>query len=193
MARPIEFERDQVLEKAMLAFWDQGYCATSMTQLVKATKLNPGSIYAAFKSKEELFLATLDHYGEASAEKISLALKASDSPLQGIRNYFRQLATTTTNPKAQQSCLLVNTILELAHRNTKVRQRVNAHFEVIESCFRSALQAAHDSGELSADKDPTEVATFLISSIWGLRVLAGTGPAPARAEAVVSQILKLLD
>lgn len=193
MARPIQFERDQVLEGAMQAFWDQGYCATSMTQLVKATKLNPGSIYAAFKSKEGLFLAALDHYGEASAEKIRRAVKQSDSPLEGIRNYFRQLATTTADPKAKRSCFLVNTVLELARQNKKVEQRVNTHFEIIESCFRSALQAARDDGELSADKDPAELATFLMSSIWGLRVLGATGPAPERADAVVSQVLKLLN
>jgi len=193
MARPVQFERDQVLEKAMQAFWDQGYCATSMAQLVKATNLNPGSIYAAFKSKEGLFLAALDHYGEASAEKIRRAVNDSDTPLEGIRCYFRKLALTTADPKAGRSCFLVNTMLELARQNETVQQRVNHHFAVIESSFRTALEAARDAGELSADKDPAALAAFLMSSIWGLRVLSGTGPAPARTDAVVSQVLKLLN
>lgn len=193
MARPIQFERDQVLESAMQAFWAQGYCATSMTHLIKATKLNPGSIYAAFRSKEGLFLAALDHYGEASAEKIKRAIRDSNSPLEGIRNYFRQLAVTTADPKASSSCFLVNTVLELARQNKNVQQRVNHHFEVIESCFREALEAARDAGELSADKNPAALASFLMSSIWGLRVLVGTGRASTRADAVVSQVLKLLN
>ena len=54
MGRPALYERDDVLEKAMHAFWDNGYNSTSMAQLVEATSLQPGSLYAAFKSKEEL-------------------------------------------------------------------------------------------------------------------------------------------
>jgi len=177
----------------MLAFWDQGYCATSITRLVKATELNPGSIYAAFNSKEGLFLAALDHYGQLSTEKIKQALRESDSPLEGIRNYFRRLAVITSDSEGERSCFLVNTILELARRNKNVRQRVNTHFEAIEYCFQTALESAQISGELSADKDPAALAAFLMSSIWGLRVLGGTGPAPGRTSAVITQVLKLLD
>jgi len=177
----------------MQAFWDQGFCATSMAQLVAATELNPGSIYAAFKSKEGLFLAALDHYGELSAGKIAQSLSESSSPLDGVRDYFRQLGESAANPTSRHSCFLVNSVLELARRSEQVQQRINCHFEAIESCFRTALEAAQNTGELSADKDTAALAAFLMSSIWGLRVLAGTGAAPARTGAVISQVLKLLD
>ncbi|MCB1752831.1 MAG: TetR/AcrR family transcriptional regulator [Gammaproteobacteria bacterium] len=177
----------------MQAFWDQGYCATSMTRLVSATKLNPGSIYAAFNSKEGLFLAALDHYGKLSTEKIRRALGESDSPLAGIRDYFKSLAGTASDSEAERSCFLVNTILELARHNKNVQLRVNAHFEAIEACFRTALETAQSTGELPAGKDPAALAAFLMSSIWGVRVLGGTGPAPGRTDAVINQVLKLLD
>ena len=38
MARPAEYDRDEVLGRAMQAFWDNGYCATSVSQLVEATR-----------------------------------------------------------------------------------------------------------------------------------------------------------
>jgi TetR/AcrR family transcriptional repressor of nem operon len=193
MARPVKFARDQVLESAMQLFWDQGFCATSMVQLVTTTELNPGSIYAAFKSKEGLFLAALDHYGELSAEKIKQALSESNSPLQGVRDYFQRLGESAADPESRRSCFLVNTVLELARRNKQLEQRINHHFEAIEYCFRTALEAARDRGELSADTDTAALAVFLMSSIWGLRVLAATGAEPARSNAVISQVLKLLD
>ena len=59
MARTIEFDRNEVLENAMNTFWKNGYSMTSVPDLVSATKLNPGSIYSSFKSKEGLFLETL--------------------------------------------------------------------------------------------------------------------------------------
>lgn len=193
MARPAQFEREEVLEKAMQAFWDHGYCATSMADLVAATELKPGSLYAAFESKESLFLAALDHYGERSVAKIARALGEAASPLEGVRGYFRQLAADAANPRAKRSCFLVNTVLELARQNKAVQKRVNRHLESIEGLFRSALEAAQASGELSPGKDPQALATFLMSNIWGLRVLGGTAPAPARTQAVVNQLLTVLD
>jgi TetR/AcrR family transcriptional repressor of nem operon len=192
MARPAQFEREEVLEKAMQAFWNHGYCATSMADLVEVTDLKPGSLYAAFQSKEDLFLAALDYYGQQSAARVGQVLAEADSPLEGIRRYFRQLAKEAADPKARRSCFLVNTVLELARRNKAVQKRVNRHLDAIETLFRRALVAAQTRGELARDKDPKALAAFLMSSIWGLRVLGGTAPAPERTRAVVKQLLQLL-
>jgi len=193
MARPAEFDRSEVLEKAMKAFWDHGYCATSMADLVAATALQPGSLYAAFRSKEDLFLATLDHYGAQSVARVEQALAQASSPLEGVRAYFRQLAAEAASPRAKRGCLLVNTVLELARQNKAVQKRVNRHLDAIEGLFRRALESAQASGELAPDKDVRSLAALLISNIWGMRVLAGTAPTPARAKSIVKQLLSLLD
>jgi TetR/AcrR family transcriptional repressor of nem operon len=192
MARPAEFERDDVLDKAMRAFWNQGFYATSIANLADLTELGSGSIYAAFQSKEGLFLATLDHYGELSLATIEQALSKSESPLDAIRAYFKKLAKEAAKPQSPSGCFLVNTVLELARLNPTVQERVNHHFAKIEALFRNALESAQTRGELASDKDPASLAAFLMVNIWGLRVLAGTGPQSARAQAVVNQILSLL-
>ncbi len=193
MARPIQFERDDVLEKAMQAFWDKGYNVTSMSDLVNVTDLRPGSIYAAFDSKEGLFLATLDHYAERSVTKIERALTETVSPLEGIRNFFRKLGRETAGQHANRSCLLVNTVLEMARQNETVQKRLNRHLGTIEALFLHALESAQTKGELSPNKDPKALAAFLMTSIWGLRVLGGTNPAPARTRSVINQLLTLLE
>lgn len=193
MARPAQFKREEVLEKAMRAFWDHGYGATSLTDLVEVTDLNPGSLYAAFESKESLFLAALDHYGERSVARVERTLAEAESPLAGIRDYLLQLGEDAASPRAKRSCLLVNTVLEQARQNKTVQKRVNRHLDTIEALFRRALETAQANGELSPDKDPGALATFLMCNIWGLRVLGGTAPTPERVRAVVSQLLALLD
>ncbi len=64
MARPREFDLNQVLEKAMDVFWKQGYHATSISDLTEAMGLLRGSVYAAFGDKHQLFLAALERYME---------------------------------------------------------------------------------------------------------------------------------
>ncbi len=56
------YNEAQVLEKAMHAFWARGYEATSMQDLVEATGINRGSIYAAYTNKHTLFMSALRHY-----------------------------------------------------------------------------------------------------------------------------------
>lgn len=55
MARPQAFDQQQVLQNAMELFWRQGYASTSVRDLTEATRLQPGSLYGAFKSKRQLF------------------------------------------------------------------------------------------------------------------------------------------
>jgi TetR/AcrR family transcriptional repressor of nem operon len=193
MARPAEFDREQVLDRAVQAFWEEGYCATSMATLTEATDLKPGSLYAAFKSKEGLFLAALDHYGERSVEQIQQILSSADTPLDGIRAFVGQLAANAMKPEAGRSCFLVNTVLEVARHNPPVRERVNHHLDAIEDLLRRVLETAQERGELAADKDPEALAAFIMTSIWGLRVLLAAGAERRRVEAVVEQVLRVLE
>jgi len=192
MARPIEYDRDKVLDKAMQTFWEKGYCATSMSTLVETTDLKPGSLYAAFESKEGLFLATLDRYGARSAEKLRAHLDGAESPLDAIDAYFDRLADDIAKNRGKTSCFLVNTVLELSQRDAQIRKRINRHFAEIQSAFVDALEDAREKGELDVNTDCDALAGFLMNNIWGLRVLAGTKPAPGRARQVVDLVKKVL-
>jgi len=193
MARPTRFTREDVLEKAMQAFWSEGYNATGMADLVTITDLRPGSLYGSFKSTRDLFRAPLDHYGEHSVAKIEQALNASDSPLTDIRGFFLEQARDAAGDNGKRSCFLVNTVLELARRDNEIREQINVYFKQIEALFRRRLKQAQACGELGADKDPKTLAAFLLNNIWGLRVLGGTAPSLRRAQDIVKLVLSVLD
>ena len=60
-----QYSEADVLERAMHAFWANSYEATSVADLVEATGISRGSIYAAYADKRGLFLEALKHYEEA--------------------------------------------------------------------------------------------------------------------------------
>lgn len=192
MARPTQFDRDEVLEKAMNAFWDQGYCAMGVAELGAITRLKPGSLYGAFESKQGLFMATLDRYGEASVAYFQNVLLSAHSPLHAIRSLFDKLAKESSGPQASRSCFLVNTAMELARHYPSIQNQVNRYFFEIESILRKTLERAKEMGELAPESDVEALAAFLLSNIWGLRVLGTTGASQRRAEMIVSQILTVL-
>ena len=192
MARPAQFDRGEILDKAMQTFWEQGYSATSMANLVETTELNPGSLYAAFESKQGLFLASLDRYGAGSTEKLRQHLEGAGSPIKAIETYFDQLVETIETQSGKNSCFLVNTVLELSRRDSEVREHINKHFAQIESIFVTALQQAVEKGELRSSTDCEGLAAFLMNNIWGLRVLAGTQPTAGRAQQVAGFVKQAL-
>ncbi len=62
MARPRQFDEQQVIESLMKVFWEKGYEASSMQDLVAASGLLKGSLYGAFGDKQTLYLMALRHY-----------------------------------------------------------------------------------------------------------------------------------
>ena len=56
MANKVKFEREQVVYAASQLFWEKGFHATSTRDLQDAINMRPGSIYAAFGSKEGFIL-----------------------------------------------------------------------------------------------------------------------------------------
>src|SRR5271170_4685314 len=74
MAGVKQFDSEEVLERAMVVFWRNGYQATSIQDLVEATGVNRGSLYATFGDKRGLFLAVLDHYAEHIASPMMAEL-----------------------------------------------------------------------------------------------------------------------
>ena len=104
MARPAEFNRDDVIEKAMNVFWRTGYASTSISDLVSATSLKPGSLYGAFKSKRDLFIEVVDTYAERSIQRVTSFLQTTPSPVQNqakttflsAQNSFKSITQSTT-------------------------------------------------------------------------------------------------
>jgi TetR/AcrR family transcriptional repressor of nem operon len=192
MARPAQFNKQDVIRRATDTFWQTGYSATSISDLVDATQLKPGSIYAAFDSKEGLFLQSIDYYGQQSVAKVWQCLNQGPNPLDGIAKFLTSLVDEINEDDLQRGCFLVNTILEVAPHNEKVKDKVNQYIKALETCFFNALQSARHNGFLAADKDPEQLARFLMVTIWGIRVMQRISTNKAAAEAMTQQYLKLL-
>src|ERR1700678_1196194 len=109
MGRPKNFSREEVLEKAMPVFWEQGFGDTSLQELERATGVNKSGLYTEFRNKEDLFVACLRHYLE-SQDKRALLTK---EPL-GWNNVETFLRNGPLNKGEQQGCFSVNSMREFA-------------------------------------------------------------------------------
>ncbi len=193
MARNIEFDRDQALDRATDCFHCHGYHASSMQMLVEAMGIGRGSLYAAFGDKRALFDASLNRYGRALGAAMAAHLEKSRRPLATIRSMMRELVDRVVQDPDRKGCLVTNTAVELGGSDPDVTKSVDYVYAAIEDVFYRALCRAQEQGELKAGKKPRALARFLVATIQGVRVIGRVNPDPAVLKDIVESALLSLD
>lgn len=186
------YDETEVLERAMRAFWAHGYEATSMSDLVEATGINRGSIYAAFTDKRGLFLRALRHYDRVHRADYLERVAARHAPREAILEAFAAAARGSGRDGNPPGCLLVNTALELSPHDAEVRGFVNACVHEVEQFFFTCIEAAKKDGTVRKSMPSRQTAQVLLGLFLGLRVLARSNPDKAAFQAITSQARTML-
>jgi TetR/AcrR family transcriptional regulator, transcriptional repressor for nem operon len=193
MARTKEFDPDAALRAALELFWERGYEATSMADLVERTGVARASIYATFGGKHELYLKALDRYGELTDPDLLAGLSRPGPVLPAVRALVERYAQEAAGEGGRRGCFVVNTAVELAPHDPLAARRVQANWDFLETALTSALMRARALGELAEGKDPRAIARFLLVLLQGLRVMGKAGTEPERLHDAAAQALALLD
>ena len=193
MPRPKEFERDVVLEKAMELFWQKGYEATSVQDLVQHMGINRGSLYDTFQDKHHLFLAAVSHYHDTVVKDAIARLEAPTAAKQAIIDHFDRMVDCMMGDEAQRGCLMTNTIVELAAHHPDIAAQLQMSLRRIEQAFRTVLARAQAAGEVSSEQDASDLARYLVCCIQGLRVMCKTHVNREQFQATVNIMLSVLD
>ena len=193
VARPREFERDVVLDRAMQVFWSRGYEATSIQHLVDRMGIQRGSLYATFGDKRALFFAAINHYDRVVTAKLLAVLEEPGSGKDAIRRFFRLKIEAALEPGRPRGCLVTNSAAELGARDRGTATRVGVALTKIEAAFHRAVVRAQKAGEIDPARNPRALARFLTSSAQGLSVMAKASPDRAVLGDIVKVILAALD
>jgi TetR/AcrR family transcriptional regulator, transcriptional repressor for nem operon len=186
MSRPREFEPDEVLGQAMNCFWQRGYRATSVDDLVRASGVKPGSLYSAFPGgKRALFLGSLERYSKLIVPQKLRDLDHADASVAEIRAYFDGLVADLLSPEGRQGCLLVNTAIENAAEDDEVAAVVRGHLARLERCFSRALRNARRREQIPASTNVAGVARLLVATSQGLMVVGKANPDKEVLQAIV--------
>jgi len=192
MGRPLKLERQEIIDRAMNLFWQQGYGATTLDDLDIATGLNRGSLYHQFGGKRDLFMACLDAYGRDEIGAAISIVNSSTSGAEAIRTLFMGAVDAATKHKDRRGCLLCNTAVEMAPHDKEIEKTVTSHLSHLRDAFANAL--AIDAPEAPRNKT-SKAADHLLASYAGLLVMAKSGfPAASlrrAAEAAIATTLPL--
>lgn len=154
----------------MLLFWSRGYEATSIEELVEATGINRGSLYATFINKNDIFLAVIDRYLETVAKSLMASLSDPD-PRLAIERMFDSIVGRLSDPRFPRGCLIVNTSLECPTSGDAITRKIGQAIGQQESAIYRVLLRAQAEGSLAAALDVRALARFFLGVAQGLNVM----------------------
>ncbi len=192
MGRPIEFDRDEALERAMMVFWAKGYEATSLRDLLAEMELSRSSFYQSFENKQALFKRCINRYRRAIVTRMHDDLERAASGRAFIEDAFHRITEKVHEPGGRRGCLVMNTASHLAAREPEIAPLVAEGAAQFEQIFRTAVERAQREGDIPAGKDARSLARYLVSSRSGLMAMAKTGASQDELADIVAVTLSAL-
>lgn len=175
----------------MAVFWEKGFEATSIADLMAATALSKSSLYGSFGDKRELFLAAFDAYRKERKRDMIYLLSAEPSR-GGIVSFFESLFANLDS-NAHNGCMSVNQAIEMAPRDLVVKAMVTEDFHTIQEALKVAIQRGQTDGSVTNSADAEDIASILVLAFPGLQLMARIGVGSAAMSKALALLMKQLD
>lgn len=181
--RPSKFDRQQVLQQAMLCFWQHGYEGTSISSLTEAMGINAPSLYASFGDKKQLFLQAVELYlslGAPDAEGLErLSAKAQ------VYQLLSKLVVLYTGENTPAGCFVGTSALSVSAGAEDIQTAMAQIRQHSQAQLQAEIQQDISTGLLPANTDAQALADFTMATMQGISTLARDGATRARLQSVV--------
>ena len=173
-------------------FWERGFEAASMSDLVEATGLNKSSIYNTFGSKDELFSAALDRYLDRRVGQLREVVAEGSAGVDDVVSFFEFMRAEADGPAGHLGCLAINSSTELGVRDAEMADVARSYREAIRSALTAALTRAAAAGEIESDSVDRHAAVLLGMAL-SIAVIARSGATRAEVSAQIDAAIELVN
>ena len=187
MARPREFDEDQALDSAIGVFREHGFEGTSAGMQVDAMKKGRQTLYDTFGDKWQLYCSSLRRYSSSETAAHLAELCGGPRAIDGIRAMIDRLIAEAHTP-----CLGVSSVCEFGRTRKELTAIRAGAGRTLYSAIAARIREAQAEGDVAADVDPDEAATFLTANFAGIRLAARDGAGPNQLRALGRLALRAL-
>jgi TetR/AcrR family transcriptional repressor of nem operon len=185
MARPVEYDLQNVLDNAMEIFWKKGFEGVSMAQLVDETGLNRRTMYSLFNDKEGLFRDALDnYYSKRSSQKLSILKEHSG------KNGLILLLRSFTFGKDFKGCLFSNTMREKDFVDERTYDIPKEYFDSLKKQIQVNLTQAKKDREFTGNVEA--MALTIITMIHGFHVHGKYNNSKEDSRLIIENVINMI-
>ncbi|MDD1503792.1 TetR/AcrR family transcriptional regulator [Lysinibacillus sp. CNPSo 3705] len=155
----------------MLVFWEKGYDATSIPDLLKAMELSRSSLYETFTDKQTLYIEAIHQYKKFNQNKRNLLVNAPSAKV-GIQQYFDWHISSAFDDDLPKGCLLTKASIGLDSPDEQLSNLIRDSFEELEQAFYELLSKGQQTGEIDAEKDIKALSHLLLNLNHSIKVVS---------------------
>lgn len=186
-----KFDPKVALQKAMEVFWERGYEAASLAELLKNMGISRKSMYDTFGNKQSLFLKALEHYAQTELRSIREQLLAPGSTMNNIEQllYSWQRVHGQLNSKG---CLLGTSTADFNTNDVEIAPVLRSYFSRLENIYYEAIAKAQAAGELNPKAQARDLARLLLCTTQGMALIGRVLDSETILQSVVSTTIEAL-
>lgn len=190
MVNVAKFDRQDVLEKATVLFWKKGFRATSTRDLQHAMNMRPGSMYAAFGGKSDIYRLVLEQYAVSMTRLLQQSLAETETIPDGIRHFVRRILLHPTSSEVRDVCLLYRTVTELDDDQAELLEFARSKLMNKEASLAALLEEAKNLGQVPGSLDAKATAADLQCRMLGIRSYLRITRDLTSIEAMIDNLLR---
>lgn len=188
MARLKEFIPEQKLILARNVFWEKGFSATSMDDLVKATGLARASIYNTYGDKKQLFLLCLENYFAFVDADNSSVIAELSSPKESLEKLIERVLLRTM--QSGNACMGVKSGFELGSGDQQIGVVLQRAAKKNIGLYQQLIEQAKAAGEINSQMDSLDLANIVQCYVTGIGQQFALGNSSRELKSAAKRLLK---
>ena len=160
--RPTTFNKVDVTQIAMRAYWEIGPTDVSLNAICKKAGVSKPSVYREFGNEDGLSCAALENYAQHVLGKVLAILVGKDSFAHKIRQVAFMAAQDATH---DHGCLFVKMRAAKAQMGKNTQALIVAMDGMAIDAYAKLMKEAQDTGEWTSDIPIHTAAEFLHAQI----------------------------
>ena len=186
----------RIIESAQVLIHANSYSDIGVAAICEKAKVQKGSFYHFFSSKQELTLAVIDKNIADMKEKIiTQAFNPALAPIERLQLFFDLTIKRQTNIYQETGkiygCPIGNLATEMSTQDENIRSKLNASFNGLLSLISQTLQEAVDNNDVNDISDVERTAQAMLAYFEGVLLLAKTQNNPSLFKQLMPAILSI--
>lgn len=181
--------RQHIIDQCLQLFSVKGYHNTSVSDILEATGLTRGGLYAHFKSKEDIWWSVYEEAIKIWRSVVFKDIRKIDDPIDRLEAVIENDMRNYLGANIfEGGCFLLNTLVELSGQSPEMGEEVLRGFVGLTGLMKSWIEEADERGLLRPGIDPEEVATAILVALNGVAALYAATRNPLYWELTLKQL-----
>lgn len=187
-----EETRQFIIEKAAPIFNTKGIAATSMSDIMEATKLSKGSMYVHFENKDVLACAAVDHNMKVLGDKLVSEISKSKTAKEELFTYI-DFFSNAVNPPLTGGCPLLNFGTEADDTNPVVKEKIHKGCNSNQQLLANSVNKGIANGEFKPEWNAEEFSVIMFAMMEGGHLISRVSGNNDKMKIIAKTLKKIIE